>query len=749
MLSLDRFLRRHRRAVLVAWAVVFIAALPFAAKQSENLTGGGFAVPGSQSDAVQDALERDFDATERAKLGVVLIGSPGATRADQRAALDRLRSAVADVDHAVLPPAALAQAARVAPDQTAILSLVVDVNDWKAIDVATDLRKELGIGEPLGSEGPVTTHLIGQGALWAGLQDVSKDDLATAETFGFPIVALILLTVFGSLAAAALPLALGLVSVLTTGALIYFLSRSMEMSIFTTNMASMIGIGVAVDYSLFVLARYREEIAAGREPDEARGVALATSGIAVVFSGLTVIASLAGLLLIDTTALRSMAIGAMLVVAVSVLTASTLLPALISLFGRRAYEPGRVLGRLAAATHARAGARPGRASREPFWERWTARVMRRPVVAILAAGSVLLALGIPTLSMKTADGALDQFPRDHETRVGFEAAAAVGGPGAGAPITVMARAREGAVATAANAAAVRAVGATLAEDRGVVSVASPVASNDGRAVLISAIPRYDGESPQAQALVQRIRDALPATAAAQRLELDVGGSTGALKDFNRKVSGSMWLIVFFVLALSYVVLLVLLRSAILPLKAVLMNLLSVSAAYGVIVAVFQWGWVDGLLHFQSLGHIDTITPPLVLAVVFGLSMDYEVFLLSRIKERFGAGADTRAAVAGGLASSARTITSAALIMCAVFATFVATGVPSIQQIGLGTAVAIAVDATIVRLVLVPAAMAVMGKWNWWLPRPLDRLLPRSDFDRLPTAALATAGSAAGPASRSA
>ena len=657
------------------------------------------------------------------------------------------------MDHVAVSPQELAKAQAAEPAQTAIVQLQVDVNDWKAIDVATDLRQELGIGEPLGSEGPVTTHLIGQGALWAGLQDVSKADLATAETFGFPIVALILLTVFGSLGrgdAAARPRP-------RLGAhhrrAHLFLSRSMEMSIFTTNMASMIGIGVAVDYSLFVLARYREEIAAGREPDEARGVALATSGIAVVFSGLTVIASLAGLLLIDTTALRSMAIGAMLVVAVSVLTASTLLPALISLFGRRAYEPGRVLGRLAAATRAPAEARFDRAPREPFWERWTARVMRRPVVAIVAAGSVLLALGIPALSMKTADGALDQFPRDHETRVGFEAAAALGGPGAGAPITVMARAREGAASTPANAAAVRVVRETLASDRGVVSVAPPVASTDGRAVLISAIPRFDGESPQAQALVQRIRDVLPATTAAQRLQLDVGGSTGALKDFNQKVSGSMWLIVFFVLALSYVVLLVLLRSAILPLKAVLMNLLSVSAAYGVIVAVFQWGWVDGLFGFQSLGHIDTITPPLVLAVVFGLSMDYEVFLLSRIKERFGAGADTRSAVAGGLASSARTITSAALIMCAVFATFVATGVPSIQQIGLGTAVAIAVDATIVRLVLVPAAMAVMGRWNWWLPRPLERVLPRSDFDRLPaaataTAALATGAAAAAPASRS-
>jgi RND superfamily putative drug exporter len=307
----------------------------------------------------------------------------------------------------------------------------------------------------------------------------------------------------------------------------------------------------------------------------------------------------------------------------------------------------------------------------------------------------------------------------------------------------MARAVAADIAAPANAAAVRTLGATLSRDPDIVSVAAPVPSQDGRAALTSAIPRFDGESPQAQALVDRLRDVLPTTAAAQRLALDVGGSTAALKDFNRKVSGSMWLIVLFVLALSYVVLLVLLRSAILPLKAVLMNLLSVSAAYGVIVAVFQWGWADGLFGFQSLGHIDTITPPLVLAVVFGLSMDYEVFLLSRIRERHGAGANTRSAVAGGLASSARTITSAALIMVAVFATFVATGVPSIQQIGLGTAVAIAVDATIVRLVLVPAAMAVLGEWNWWLPRPLQRLLPRADFDRLPAAAVATAAALPG------
>jgi uncharacterized membrane protein YdfJ with MMPL/SSD domain len=723
MLRLAGMLHRRRRLVLVAWAIVLVAALPFAARQSDRLTGGGFAVPGSQAQAVQRTLEHDFDAAQRAKLGVVLIAREQAGAADQRAALQRLRRAAARVDHVALPAAALARA-RAAGVRTIVVPLRVDVNEWQAIDAAADLRTALGIGTPVGSQGAVTTHLVGQGALWAGLQEVSKEDLQTAESVGFPIVALILLFVFGSLAAAALPLALGFVSVIVTGALIYLLSRQMEMSVFTTNMASMIGIGVAVDYSLFILARYREEIAAGRQPDAARGIALATSGIAVLFSGMTVVASLAGLLLVDTTALRSMALGAILVVAVSVLTASTLLPALISVLGRRAHEPGRLLGRGAAALRARRAASP---ARPPFWERWTAFVMGRPLVAIAAAASILLVLAVPALSLRTADGALDQFPHGSEIRAGFAAASREAGPGALTPVVVVARAQEGDVAAPGAAAALRDLRATIARDREVVSVAAPVVSRDGRSALLEATTRADGERPQTKALVGRLRGELPA--AARGLHVLVGGTTAGLVDFNDKVSGSMWLIVLFVLSLSYAVLMVLLRSAVLPLKAVVMNLLSVGAAYGVVVAVFQWGWVDGLFGFESLGHVDTITPPLVLAVVFGLSMDYEVFLLTRIRERYGMTGDTRAAVAGGLASSARTITSAALIMVAVFATFVATGVPSIQQIGLGTAVAIALDATLVRLVLVPAAMAVMGRWNWWLPRPLRRILPRAELER--------------------
>jgi RND superfamily putative drug exporter len=320
--------------------------------------------------------------------------------------------------------------------------------------------------------------------------------------------------------------------------------------------------------------------------------------------------------------------------------------------------------------------------------------------------------------MSTGTGALDQFPRDHETRTGFEAAAAVTGPGASAPVQVVLAAGHG----AALAPAAERVRAALADEPGLANVGAPIEARDGRAVLVTAEPRDDGESPAAKATVERLRDSLPAVAG-DGVRLDVGGVTASQADINALVSGSMWKILLFLLGLSYLVLLVLLRSVVLPLKAVLMNLLSVGAAFGVLSLVYD--------------RVDTLTPPLVLAVVFGLSMDYEVFLLSRIRERYEATGDTRTAVAEGLAASARTITSAALIMVAVFGVFIAVGVPSIQQIGLGTAVAIALDATLVRLVLVPAAMELLGDWNWYLPRPLARILPRTDFDAFSRTAAAS------------
>ncbi|MEA2439080.1 MAG: putative drug exporter of the superfamily [Thermoleophilaceae bacterium] len=724
---LDGFTRRHGRLVAAAWLVLLLAALPFAARQTEHLTSGGFEVPGSGSAAVERGLTA-FEGAQRSQLAVVIARRPGSSAQDVQQAIDQVRRGADKTAHVSLTAsAAAAAAARSDRAPITVVPLKLSGTQDDAANAAADLRRELDLSGKASGKQPVELHLVGQQALWAGMQDLAKHDLQAAEQVGFPIVLLILLAVFGSLAAAALPLALGAASVAITGAAIFFLSQATQMSVFVTNIASMIGIGVAVDYSLFVLARYREEIAAGASREDARRTAMRTSGIAVAFSGVTVMLALAGLFLIDTATIRSMAMGAIIVVAVSVLAATTLLPVLMSMFGRRAYARGRVaivgglifrglrnMRRRAGSTH------PSR-HREPFWERWAQRVMRHPVIAVVLSASVLLALAVPALSLKFGDGALRQFPKDNETRVGAELAAKATGPGASGPTQVLVSFDRGTV----DRTALDRYTASLRGDPEAASVGKPRVSGSGSAVLIAITPRHDPESPQARALVSRLR---AEAGAVPEASIHVGGSTAQVEDFKDLVSGSMWKILLFVLAFSYLVLLVLLRSVLLPLKAVLVNLLSVAAAYGVLVAVFQWGWFDGLLGFHHLGYVNTLTPPFLLAIVFGLSMDYEVFLLTRVRERYDATGDTRRAVGEGLAGSARTISSAALIMVAVFSVFAFTGVPSVKEIGVGLAVAIALDATLVRLVLVPAVMELMGRWNWWLPAPLARVLPRAEFE---------------------
>jgi len=724
MNRLAQFLGRRRRWVVAAWVLIVVLALPFASKQTEHLTGGGFDVPGSQSMKVSEAVQDDF-GSQADGIAVVLKAAPGASAAERDAAVARVRGQVATLDDVTLPPAVATQARRqLRGTDVVLVPLRSDLSSDELIDPAATLREDLDPGDAAGG---VTPYLVGQPTIWAGMQEISKEDLAKAESSGFPIVALILLVVFGSLAAAALPLTLGFFSVLVTGALIYFISLQMNMSVFVTNMASMIGIGVAVDYSLFILARYREEREAGLEKAEARARSLSTSGLAVTFSGLAVIISLAGLWMVDNQALRSMALGAMTVVAVSILTATTLLPALIAMLGDRVL-PGGIVGRVAAffrrRFYRRRTAEQQAAEHNRFWRAWTARVMARPWTAVIGVSAVLLFLASPLLSMETGTEALSQFPKDSDVRVGNELASDQLGGGTD-PVQVVA-AFEG-MPGATGKAAVAGFRRELAATPGVAAVGAPAFAGDQ--VLIQATPSAPSESDAATALVDRLRaTVVPGSALAQRAEVNVGGETARSHDVRDQIGGSMWKIILFVLALSFVVLMVMLRSLLLPLKAVMMNLLSIGAAFGILVAIFQWGWLDGFMGFEGQGAIDTINVPLIFAVVFGLSMDYEVFLMSRIRERYMAHGDNERAVAEGLSSSARTISSAALIMSSVFFVFVLTGVPSIKEMGLGSAIAIALDATLVRLILVPAAMKLMGRWNWWMPSWLDRALPDLSFE---------------------
>jgi uncharacterized membrane protein YdfJ with MMPL/SSD domain len=720
MNRLSGFVRTRRKLVFGIWIGLLLLSVPFASQQTKHLSGGGFEVPGAGSDQVDKQIAR-FKGQSTEPLGIVLQTKGG----DLGPAIDRVQAAAAKVDHVELTPEAAQQAKQATPKEGVIVfPLAVTGTRDDVLKAAVDLRDELKVGEVTDGVQP---FVVGQQGLWAGMQELQQTDLEKAETTGFPLILIVLLAVFGSILAALLPVGLGVAAVIITGAVVYFISLAITMSVFVTNVASMLGIGVAVDYSLFVLSRYREELQAGKSREHALDVAMRTSGATVVFSGITVIVSLAGLFLINSTVMRSLAIGAIVVVAVAIVGAVTLLPALITMLGRRVEERGKIVsftGTLLRRVKPKKEKPPGTPS---FWERWSNAVMKRSLVSALLAAGVLLVLAIPAFSLAFGNGALRQFPKDNETRVGTELATKQIAPGESAPTLIVAD-FNGPVSEPANQTALQAYVTSLKGTDGVARVQDPIVSDDGKAALIKVVPAEDPESPEALGLVERLRaEGGQASGVTKVAKVEVGGASAQTRDFTHQISGGLWKIFLFVLICSYVVLLVVLRSVLLPLKAVLMNLLTVGAAYGVLVMVFQYGWFDWT-GFDSLGYVNAITPPLLLAIVFGLSMDYEVFLLSRIKERYHATHDNRRAVAEGLQGSAKVISSAALIMVVVFSVFALTGVPQIKEIGVGLSIAILLDATLVRLVLVPATMELMGEANWWLPKSLDRVLPNMDFE---------------------
>jgi uncharacterized membrane protein YdfJ with MMPL/SSD domain len=726
---LSVFVRARRKLVFGAWVLLLVASVPFASRQTENLTAGGFEVPGSGSAEVDAQIKR-FQGASSEQLGIVLERR-GGDSAQVVAAIDRVGAATGKVENgtvALSDDAAAAAKQAAAQQDVVLLPLQVNGDRDETLEAAKDLRDELKVDE---IEDGVQSYVVGQQALWAGMQKVQQEDLEKAESAGFPAILIVLLAVFGSVLAALLPAGLGIAAVIVTGAAVYFLALAMTMSVFVTNIASLLGIGVAVDYSLFLLSRYREEVHAGRDRGAALDVAMRTSGATVVFSGMTVVVSLAGLFLLNAGVIRSLATGAIVVVVIAIIGAVTLLPALIALLGRRADEPGRVVS----GTGLLLKRVTGRANRPPrtgpnFWERWTGRLMRRPVVFAAGASAILILLAVPALSLHFSNGALRMFPPDNETRRGAELAGQIASPGESAPVLVIADFKQGDATSGDNQAALQRYVDQLKGVPGVADVKQPTQiSDDGKAALLSVVGERDPESPQTLALIDQLRaEGGRASGIGSLATLSVGGATAQTVDFAGLISGGIWKIFLFVMICSYLVLLVVLRSVLLPLKAVIMNLLSVGAAYGVLVAVFQYGWLDSVIGYDSLGYINAITPPLLLAIVFGLSMDYEVFLLSRIRERYLATGDNRRAVSEGLQASAKVITSAAVIMVVVFGTFALTGIAQIKEIGVGLAVAIALDATLVRLILVPATMELMGKWNWWLPESLDRILPHADFE---------------------
>ncbi|MDX6533209.1 MAG: heme transporter [Gaiellales bacterium] len=683
-----RFATRRPWWVVAVWVVLLIAALPFAGKAQSQLSSGGFDVPGSQSVQAIDYLN---EQPGRGAYSITfLIDAP-----DPRAAV----AAVAQVQAEVMRthPEIRFTAPQVAsPDGETVLAVGFAPYDQnESLRVSRELKTEIQR-----TRGETRIFVLGPSSNYATFQDITEEDLQQAELISAPVILVVLLLLFGAVVAALVPAVLGALAVLITFAIVYFIASNTEVSVYATTMVTMIGIGVAVDYSMFILARFREELDAGHSTESAVENAMRTSGTAVVFSGLTVIVSLASIWIVPVRAIQSMALAAIIVVTIAVLAGTTLLPAVLALLGPR--------------VNALRIGRRRRLEGGGFWYRWSQRVMRRPVLAALGSSALLIVLAVPAFDMVTANRALEQLPPTTDVRVGNKILSdRITGEGQGreGALTILVRPQDARGASVESLA--ERLRRRLARDP---LIARTSIDRVGPSAIVVGQLRVDPEGAVAvDTLVPRVRKWVDGHGL-------VSGVSAFNRDLNAEVGDDLWKVMALVLALSYIVLLVLLRSVLLPLKAVIMNLLSIGAAYGVVVVVFQWGWFDWT-GFDSLGHLNTINPSLMLAITFGLAMDYEVFLLSRIRERYEATGDNERAVAEGLAGSARIITSAAMIMTVVFASFVGTGVPAIKEIGLGLAVAIAIDATITRLVLVPATMRLLGEWNWWLPGWLDRLLP--------------------------
>ena len=670
----------------------------WAPRLSSTLKPGGFEIRGSESEHVRLLISQRFSGEAPSGLVVVLQAtSSPATRArdDVLHAADvvtatarRHPQIVGNVD----PPL-------VSPDgRTGVVQIGMRYGIDQTLPRLPPLLDALN-GAPVRD---VTVGVTGGSAVFHDFDQVNASDLRRAEAVQVPLVLLVLVLVLGSLVAAGVPIASTAISIAVTMGILVAAARTIDMSIYVRNIVALVGIGVCVDYALFLVRRFREEKDAGRPRTEAVEVTMATAGRAVFFSGLTVVVAVAGLFAVNLPIFTAFAIGSIAVVVVAVTCALTLIPAVLAVLDGRV-DALRVGPR-----------RPPRPVEESRMGRWAEAVMRRPWRFLIGGSAVLLALAVPALFLELGSSGSTSLPPDAPSIRAASVIADLGGAGAVAPIRVI-------VDDAPDDAAVRAVVARAESDPDVVATRPHRWSDDGRAAVFEVISRYDEYDPRSHELVARLRENLTGPPGST---VFVGGAPAQNLDFNTTVGRSLPRVIALVMVLTFAVLVVLFRSVLLPLKAVVMTLLSVLATYGVLVMVFQWGFADSLLGFEDLGHVTAWVPPFLFSIMFGLSMDYEVFLLTRVREGRDILGDDRRAVAWGLARSGAIITAAAAIMIVVFLCFLSNRLIPIKETALGLAVAIFLDVTIVRLILAPAFMVIIGRWNWWVPRWLDRILPK-------------------------
>ena len=762
------FVYRFRRPVAILAVLLALASTVLAVKASDSLSSGGWLNPNSESAGVAARLDTEFGA---GKSSVIALFRSDAADADATSAAFQAAIATSVAGLADDPRVTGIVGYKETGDRrfistrgdAAYVVIELDMINEASVAAVDDLRA--GITPPAGYH----AQLTGYGPITRDSAKQSEKDLQKAETVSLPIAALVLLAVFASIVAAGMPLLVAGLAIPSSLALVWIVAQQVEMSIFVLNIATMLGLALAIDYSLFIVSRYREELRRGRTVGEAVERAVATSGKAVAFSGMAVAIGLSGLLLFEATAIRSIGIAGALVVLCSVVYALTFLPAVLGMLGHRvnALSVAGLRRRLQPA------AGTPEAHQASRWERVARGVMRHPIAVIAPTLVVLFVAGSPFLHLEQGVPGADIYPAGVESRDAYVALREEFPAGETTPIIILADV-PGSPTDAATIATMTEYTATIEKLDGIDRVEGPYTIADpktgallppdqvaalyalpagqrpagldallaqyvrGSTVRLDAISPLSPSVPEATSMTPVIRSTDPGSG----ITTKVGGSAATGYDFLVSQAERAPFAIGLTLFASGLILYLLFGSVVLPLKAVIMTLLSISASFGALVWIFQEGHFTDVLHFQPLGYTLAGIPIIMFSVIFGLSMDYEVLLLSRIQEAYRRTGDNTASVAEGLARTAGVITGAALIMVTVFAAFALADVITIKTIGVGMAIAVLVDATIIRVLLVPATMRLMGTWNWWAPGPLGRFADRLGFSHVEDDEVAGSGPAA-------
>ena len=709
--ALTRWCHRRRWLVLVAWIVAFVV-MGVLGQTAGGEYNRSFSLPGAESQKAIDMLKTRFPARAGDTFDVVYRAPAGVADPAVKTDMEKLFARLKGLKHVkdVQSPYAPGGERQIAPDgKIAIATVQLDVQ--ASVPSKSEIVKYIDAIKAANHRG---LQVEAGGFV---IQRGQEAPPGGTELIGLLAAVIILLIAFGSVLAMGLPILIAVSGIGIGLAIVELLAHVVKVPEFAPQVAAMIGLGVGIDYALFIVTRYRSGLNNGKTPLDATIEAATTAGRAVLFAGTTVIISLLGMFFMRFSFLNGLALGASAAVLMTMLAAVTLLPAMLG-FSGRAIDKLRV-----PLFHRREGNH-----RETPAYRWSREVQRHPWVAGLLSLLVLLALAVPMLSLHFGSADAGNDLPSQTTRQAYDVTSKGFGPGFNGPLLVAADLRK-----SGSSGVLDRLEAALKGAKGVASVTPPRLNPKGDAGVITVYPTTAPQDVRTDDLVHRLRnDVVPNVTKGTGAVVNVGGDTAITVDFSARIANRLPLFIGAVIILSFLLLMAVFRSLLVALKAAIMNLLSVAAAYGVIVAVFQWGWAKHFFGIEK-GPIEAWVPMMLFAILFGLSMDYEVFLISRIREEYMKSGDNAEAVADGLAATARVITAAAAIMIAVFLSFVLGDQRVLKLLGLGLSVAVFVDATLVRMVLVPSTMELLGNANWWLPRWLDRLLPNVHVEGTPSA----------------